>query len=246
MTISFELEGFELLALNGGPHFKFNPSISLFVICKDQEEIERIWKRLKTDGKEMMPLDSYDWSTGYGWLQDRYGLSWQLILTDPSGETRPAIMPSLLFTGEVCGKAEEAGAFYRSVFEDSRAGQLVRYPAGMEHDREGTVMFSDFRLDRTWFAAVADVVLRAVGVVRAAQPDAAPPRRGRVGDRRGLGGHRTAHQGAGRGGRGGEEGTSYAKVGFFRYSRDGGTSRPPLRSAPCWSVAAWTTPILVS
>ena len=59
-----------------------------------------------------------------------------------------------MFTGAVCGKAEEAGAFYRSVFDDSRAGQLARYPEGMPPDRAGSLMYSDFRLGDTWFAAM--------------------------------------------------------------------------------------------
>ena len=101
-----------------------------------------------------MPLDAYPFSKRYGWVQDRYGLSWQLILSDPDGDPRPPIVPSLLFTGEVCGKAEEAGAFYRSVFDGSTAGQLVRYPEGASPDEPGSVMFSDFRLGDTWFAAM--------------------------------------------------------------------------------------------
>lgn len=87
-------------------------------------------------------------------MEDRFGLSWQLILTDPSGDPRPFIMPALLFTGDVGGQAEEAGAFYRSVFDDSQAGRLAPYPAGMTPDREGSVMFSDFRLGETWFVAM--------------------------------------------------------------------------------------------
>lgn len=83
-----------------------------------------------------------------------HNLSWQLILSDPGGEPRPFLLPSLLFTDSAAGKAEEAGAFYRSVFADSEAGQLVRYPAGMEPNREGTAMFSDFRLGQTWFVAM--------------------------------------------------------------------------------------------
>jgi predicted 3-demethylubiquinone-9 3-methyltransferase (glyoxalase superfamily) len=81
-------------------------------------------------------------------------VSWQLILSDPSREPRPAIMPSLMFTGGVCGKAKEAGAFYRSVFDGSREGEIARYPAGRAPDREGTLMYSDFRLGDTWFAAM--------------------------------------------------------------------------------------------
>jgi len=89
-----------------------------------------------------MKLGEYDFNRHYGWIQNRYGLSWQLILTDPQDEPRPPMMPSLLFVGGNCGKAEEAGAFYSSVFPDSAGGLIARYPAGEEFDKEGTIMFS--------------------------------------------------------------------------------------------------------
>jgi predicted 3-demethylubiquinone-9 3-methyltransferase (glyoxalase superfamily) len=101
-----------------------------------------------------MPLDKYPFSERYGWIQDQYGLSWQLILTDPEGEDRPFLTPSLLFVGEVCGKAEEATDFYLSVFQDAKRGALVHYPAGMEPEKEGSVMFTDFMLENQWFAAM--------------------------------------------------------------------------------------------
>ncbi|WP_407351208.1 VOC family protein [Luteimonas sp. R10] len=159
-VVSFSLCGQPFMAISAGPLFKFTPSVSFMVNFDPSRDpqarghLDATWAALIEGGQALMPLDAYPFSPRYGWVQDRYGLSWQLILTDPAGEPRPAIVPSLLFTGEVCGKAEEAGAFYRSVFEGSRAGQLVRYPAGMAPDREGTVMFSDFRLDGTWFAAM--------------------------------------------------------------------------------------------
>ena len=159
-VVSFTLMGQPFMAISAGPLFKFNPSVS-FLINFDPSRDERarahldaLWAALIEGGKALMELEAYDFSKRYGWLQDRYGLSWQLILTDPDGELRPEIVPSLMFTGENAGKAEEAGAFYRSVFDDSRAGYLARYPEGKSPDKAGTVMFSDFRLGNTWFAAM--------------------------------------------------------------------------------------------
>ena len=60
----------------------------------------------------------------------------------------------LLFVGDACGKAEEASDFYLSVFKNAKRGAIARYPAGMEPDREGTVMFTDFKLEGQWFAAM--------------------------------------------------------------------------------------------
>jgi predicted 3-demethylubiquinone-9 3-methyltransferase (glyoxalase superfamily) len=101
-----------------------------------------------------MPLQQYPFSQRYGWVQDRYGLSWQLILSNPEGEERPVIVPSLLFVGAVAGRAEEAINFYLSVFKDSKMGTIQRYSAGQEPDKEGTVMFADYMLFGQWFAAM--------------------------------------------------------------------------------------------
>ena len=159
-VVAFTLHGQPFMAISAGPMFTFNPSVSFFVNFDPSREpdaaarLEGTWAALIDGGQALMPLDAYPFSKRYGWVQDRYGLSWQLILSDPCGDPRPPIVPSLLFTGEVCGKAEEAGAFYRSVFDGSTAGQLVRYPDGASPDAPGSVMFSDFRLGDTWFAAM--------------------------------------------------------------------------------------------
>lgn len=116
--------------------------------------IDTVWGKLGKGGKVLMPIDKYPFSERYGWVQDRYGLSWQLILTNPEGEERPLIVPSLLFAGDLAGRAEEASDFYLSVFKDTSRGALARYPAGMDPEKEGTVMFTDFKLEGQWFAAM--------------------------------------------------------------------------------------------
>ncbi|WP_111640629.1 VOC family protein [Marinimicrobium alkaliphilum] len=159
-VVSFVLWGHAFMAISAGPLFTFNPSVSFMVNfdpSKDRNaraRIDAVWEKLSEGGEVLMPLDAYPFSERYGWIQDRYGLSWQLILTDPEGEERPVIIPSLLFVGDVCGKAEEASDFYCSVFESAARGELVRYPAGMAPDREGTVMFTDFTLEGQWFVAM--------------------------------------------------------------------------------------------
>jgi len=158
--VSFELWGYAFRAISAGPLFQCNPSISFMVNfdpsqdSRARERIDDVWEKLMNGGRALMPLDSYSFSEHYGWVQDRYGLSWQLIYTNPEGEERPLNLPSLLFAGAVCGKAEEASDFYLSVFNDTRRGAIARYPAGMEPDREGTIMFTDFKLEGQWFAAM--------------------------------------------------------------------------------------------
>jgi predicted 3-demethylubiquinone-9 3-methyltransferase (glyoxalase superfamily) len=69
MTMKFKLNGQEFIALNGGPHFKFNESISFVVDCETQEEVDDYWEKLTAGGKEIQ----------CGWLKDKYGLSWQIV-----------------------------------------------------------------------------------------------------------------------------------------------------------------------
>lgn len=157
--ISFQLAGQPFMAISAGPLFKFNPSTS-FILNFDpskgrsKEDLEALWEKLLPGGSVLMPLDQYPFAPLYGWIQDKYGLSWQLILSDPSSEERPFITPALLFVGEMCGKAEEAQEFYVSVFGNARRGEVMRYPADMEPEREGTLMYSEFMLEGQWFAAM--------------------------------------------------------------------------------------------
>ena len=71
MTVEFQLEGQDFVALNGGPHFKFTEAVSFVVNCETQAEVDRFWKRLSAGGKEVQ----------CGWLKDKYGLSWQIVPT---------------------------------------------------------------------------------------------------------------------------------------------------------------------
>lgn len=158
--ISFELSGQPFMAINAGPLFRFNPSIS-FIVNFDpsrdknaRKHLDKLWGKLSQGGTALMPLDKYPFSEHYGWIQDKYGLSWQLILSNPEGEGRPGIVPSLMFVGAVAGCAEVAVNFYLSVFKNSKPGIVARYGIGQEPDKEGTIMFSDFVLGGQWFAAI--------------------------------------------------------------------------------------------
>ena len=71
MSVTFQIEGQEFFALNGGPHFKFTPAISFFVNCETQQEVDDLWEKLSTGGR----------TDRCGWLQDKFGVSWQIIPT---------------------------------------------------------------------------------------------------------------------------------------------------------------------
>ncbi len=159
-VVSFDVMGYSFMAISAGPYFKLNPSISFMVNFDPSQgadaraHLDAIWNKLVEGGKVLMPLDTYPFSEHYGWVQDKYGVSWQLIFTKPEGEARPRIIPSMLFTKDMAGKAEEATDFYISLFKDAKRGTIARYGAGMEPDKEGTVMFTDFKLAGQWFAAM--------------------------------------------------------------------------------------------
>src|SRR5919109_1255919 len=95
--VTIELSGQEFMLISAGPLFKFNPSVSFLVACETKEEVDTLWEKLSEGGLPLMPLDKYPFSERYGWIQDKYGVSWQLIYTNPEGEKRPLIIPSFLF-----------------------------------------------------------------------------------------------------------------------------------------------------
>ncbi|SEW17933.1 VOC family protein [Natrinema salifodinae] len=152
LTINFELESQSFVALNGGPQFEFTPAISFIVNCPTTAAVEELWAQLSRGGEELMPLDSYPFSVRYGWTEDEYGVSWQVIHDGSISERK--IVPSLMFVGERCGQAEEAMAYYTSVFDGAEVNDVARYSPDQQPDKEGTVMFADFTLCSQRFAAM--------------------------------------------------------------------------------------------
>ena len=152
-VVSFEILGQPFMAISAGPLFKPNPSISFHLQCGTKDEVDAIWERLSNGGKALMELGSYPFSERYGWIQDRYGFSWQVIYTG-EGEVQQRVTPALLFVGDVCGKAEEAVSFYTSVFSDAEMEVLARYAENEEPEVEGTVKYARFALLGQEFGAM--------------------------------------------------------------------------------------------
>jgi predicted 3-demethylubiquinone-9 3-methyltransferase (glyoxalase superfamily) len=151
MTVSFELAGQRFVALNGGPQFQFTPAISFFVYCPTEAEVDELYAELSDGGAVLMPLQKYPFNDRYAWVQDRFGVSWQLYF----GEPRPwKIALSLMFVGDQSGKAEEAMQLYTSLFEDSSIEGVDRYGAGEAPEVEGTVRHASFWLDGQEFMAM--------------------------------------------------------------------------------------------
>jgi predicted 3-demethylubiquinone-9 3-methyltransferase (glyoxalase superfamily) len=98
MSVTFELDGQEFMALNGGPHFTFTPAISLFVRCESQEEVDELWEKLSEGGEK----------SRCGWLKDKFGLSWQIIpsvlkdlLHGPDAEKSKRVMAAMMQMGKI-------------------------------------------------------------------------------------------------------------------------------------------------
>lgn len=152
MVVTLELSGQKFMLLNGGPEFKINPSVSFFIVCDNDREVEDSWEKLIRGGTVMMPLDNYPWSKKYGWVQDRFGVNWQLSFAEPA-VTSQRITNALMFTEKQCGKAEEAINFYTSLFEGSGIDLISRYTKD-DNDVEGTINHAQFRLYNRVFMAM--------------------------------------------------------------------------------------------
>src|SRR5919112_1104891 len=153
--VTIELSGQEFMLISAGPLFKFNPSVSFLVACETKEEVDTLWEKLSDGGLPLMPLGKYPFSERYGWIQDKYGLSWQVMfMGDSKMKLKQKITPMLLFVGDVCGKAEEAINFYISIFSNAKIGDIIHYNKGEEPDEEGTVKYATFTLASYGFAAM--------------------------------------------------------------------------------------------
>ncbi len=157
--VTFTLLGQQFMAMSAGPYFKLNPSISLFVTFDSEKDslageasIQAVWSKLVDGGKVLMPYNTYPWAHKYGWLQDKYGLSWQLSWSDYH-KMEQKITPFLMFTGNVVGKTKEAIDTYIGIFPDSKIEMVVPYTKD-DGDKEGFIKHSRFTLNGQNFMAM--------------------------------------------------------------------------------------------
>ena len=160
LAATVSIHGFRLSLINGGNQYAPNPSISCILnfdplLFGGEEQartyLDELYERLSTGGV-LMELGEYPFSPRYAWARDRFGMTWQLMLTDPDGDPRPFVIPSFMFGGTNHAHAEEATDAWIALFDNSRRGALYRYKEGGPLDA-GTVMFTDFTLRGTWMAA---------------------------------------------------------------------------------------------
>lgn len=158
LTVDVTIGDFRIALINAGPEFRPNPSISLMLsfdplmfggdAVTARMALDDTWARLAEGGTVLMPLQEYPFSARYGWVQDRYGLSWQLTQTDPAGDPRPFVLTCLTYAGASDGRARDAVAQYTALFGDSAIGTIVPHPG------QARVMFSEFRIGDQWFTAM--------------------------------------------------------------------------------------------
>ena len=144
-TVDFSLPNLDLIALSAGPYFKFNPAASLFISCRTKEEVDALYRHLMEGGRELMPLGTYDFSPWFAWVEDKYGLSWQIILAE-NKQSPLDVRPALLFSGDATGRAEEALNFYLSVFPDSKIGEKAYFEKGSVPDERANLMYADITI----------------------------------------------------------------------------------------------------
>ncbi len=152
MTMSFKLIGEDFIALNGGPvkDFTFNPSISFFVECKTEDQLNKLFNKLSAGGEIRMPLDKYPSSEKFAWIDDKFGVSWQLNYTKKESK----ITPFLWFNNN----AEEAMNYYTSVFSKlsdrtSELKKLSRFGVN-ENGPMGKVQHAVFSLNGQEYMAM--------------------------------------------------------------------------------------------
>jgi predicted 3-demethylubiquinone-9 3-methyltransferase (glyoxalase superfamily) len=151
--LTMELLGTEFRLINAGPLFKFTPAVSFLVACDTKDEVDALWNELSKGGSAFLELGEYPLSERYGWTQDRYGLSWQVMFMGDR-EIEQKIIPTLMFVGEQCGKAQEAINFYASIFHNAKVGHILRYGKDEEPDKAGTIKHASVALEGESFAVM--------------------------------------------------------------------------------------------
>jgi predicted 3-demethylubiquinone-9 3-methyltransferase (glyoxalase superfamily) len=169
VTAEIDIDGYRIALINGGPYATPTPAISFFLnfdpaTSYDAEsDLRRVWEALSHDGSVLMNLGEYPFSSLYGWVADRFGFNWQLMLTSADQAPRPFVVPSLMYCGPAQGKATEAVDGYIRLFDDSALGNRVTYDAmGAAADKNSPesvpqpsdVAYSDFQLAGQWFSAM--------------------------------------------------------------------------------------------
>jgi predicted 3-demethylubiquinone-9 3-methyltransferase (glyoxalase superfamily) len=138
IVTAIDISGHGITLLDGGPQYVPNPSISFYYICEKQDEFDRIWSAFSRAGTVLMPADKYPWGEKYGWISDKFGVSWQIALGKVS-DVGQKITPCLMFTGNQYGRVDEALAHYSAIFSKVKIDGVLRYGENEPPDQPGKV-----------------------------------------------------------------------------------------------------------
>lgn len=140
------IEGQKMMLLNGGDYFKPNASISFLVNCISADEVAELWDKLADGGISLMPLDSYPFAIKYGWVMDKYGVTWQLYYNDK--EISQRFTPTLMFLGENNGKFAQAIEYYTGIFPNSGNVSIMKYSEGTESfENQDNIQHAQFEIN---------------------------------------------------------------------------------------------------
>jgi predicted 3-demethylubiquinone-9 3-methyltransferase (glyoxalase superfamily) len=146
IVTEINLSGQSFTLLDGGPKYQPNASISFFYICEKEDELNRAWNAFIQGGNILMALDQYPWSAKYGWVTDKFGISWQLALGKIS-DVGQKITPCFMFTGKQYGRVDDAIAHYSEIFDDAKVEGILRYGSNELPDTEGKVKHAQMVLN---------------------------------------------------------------------------------------------------
>ena len=152
-SVEFTLDGVDFSAISAGPYFSLNSTVSLMVTCRSAEEVDALYASLGEGATILMPLDAYPFSKRYVWLEDRFGLNWQLCYFE-TDEIQQKIRPVLLFSADACGRAEEALAFYAGIFPGTVPGYVSHYLPGEAPDTRAKTNYAECTLLGLQFVAM--------------------------------------------------------------------------------------------
>lgn len=172
LMVDVEIGGTRLRAINAGSEFLPNTSMSFFVNfdpARDvlaEQNLEDLWMGLSFEGRVLMELGQYPFSCKYGWVIDKYGYSWQLMLTNPEGDSRPFLIPCLTFSGPMQGMANAALEFYSSL-PGAKLGNLVHHELQVGTAAAGSVQFGEVQVFGQWLTVMESTVARDVSFTEA-------------------------------------------------------------------------------
>ncbi|AKK03388.1 VOC family protein [Corynebacterium epidermidicanis] len=159
LMIDLEIAGLRISLINADGHYHPNGAVNFMVNFDPAahpdavDYLDSVWARLIDGGQIRMELGEYPFSQRYGWVEDRFGVNWQLIVTRPENDPRPHVIPSFMFCGKAQDRCAEAVDYWCDVIDNSQVGRRVEYP-----NKPGSVMFSEFQLGGQWFTAMDSAV----------------------------------------------------------------------------------------